>query len=139
MINTKYLDDMIAKLSSFDVEGSIRKATESYSVEAAALNVDQLESGISSLGTPTPNYSPRGKKRGRGRITFKETGAYHKSIRAVVTKTGRLSMTSSDKKAKYLRNYKGKTRTLGLTKKSMSKLKPRVLAKFKSIFTNHMK
>ncbi len=96
------------------------------------MNRAQLAEGRDADGKKTPRYKSRDKT---GRIKFRDTGDYYRSINAEV-RGQKLSLESQDKKEKYLNPWKGVIPTLGLSPQNMLRLQQLVDIKLSEMLNN---
>lgn len=135
MIKTVF-DDLIKELKRIKPETIYSRSVSTEALdEAANANRDQLEKGILDNGQTTGGYSSATVARNRERTTkvstsdvikFKDTGKFHKTIKAKIARDGNLSLTSSSKKAQLAQEYVDKKglstgSVLGLTDDNLEK------------------
>lgn len=133
MIKTVF-DDMIAELKRIKPETIYARSVTTEALdEAANANRDQLEKGMLDNEQTTGGYAAGTVARNRERTTkvstsdvikFKDTGKFHKTIKAKVTRDGEIKLTSASKKAQLAQDYvdkKGLTtgNVLGLTDENL--------------------
>jgi hypothetical protein len=109
------LDDLIANLRRIKPETVYARSVSTEALdEAANANRGQLEKGILSNDTTLPNYKKATEARNNERVTkvttsdiikFKDTGQFHKSIKAKINRNGDLKLTSSSRKAVLAQDY----------------------------------
>jgi hypothetical protein len=132
MIKDTVVHELIKQLKRIKIETMYSRSVDSQALEEAAnLNRLQLEQGIVDTGSAIGGYKKateaynnvRKTKVSAGEpIKFKDTGAFHKSIKAKITKEGALALTSRSKKAVYAQSYVDKTtdgNVLGLTNQNL--------------------
>jgi hypothetical protein len=132
MIKTVF-DDLIKELKRIKPETVYSRSVTTEALdEAANANRDQLEKGILDNGQTTGGYSSATVARNRERTTkvsasdvikFKDTGKFHKTIKAKITRDGNLQLTSASKKLQYAEDYvEGVSgNVLGLTDENLEK------------------
>ena len=133
MIKTVF-DDLIAELKRIKPETIYARSITTEALdEAANANRDQLDKGMLDNGQTTGGYSKATVARNRERTTkvstsdvikFKDTGKFHKTIKAKITRDGEIKITSNSKKAQLAQDYvdkKGLTtgNVLGLTDENL--------------------
>jgi len=109
------IDELIANLKRIKPETIYARSVSTDALdEAANANRDQLEKGTLSDGSTLPNYKKATEARNNKRTTkvstsdiikFKDTGSFHKSIKAKITRNGDLKLTSSSRKAVLAQDY----------------------------------
>ena len=117
----KDLKDIANEIRAFsnDIGNIIDQELTKLEPDIEELNREQLRQGKDASGKSTPNYKPStGKK---GKIKFRETGTFYKSLKAEV-KGGIIDLDSSDPKSKWLNPWKGILTTIGLSPASMTRL-----------------
>lgn len=134
MIKDTIIDQLINNLKKLNI-GEIASKTISNATinDAVDLNIDQLNSGTLSNNENVGNYSKATeeynsyrstKVTSSDRIKFYDTGQFHRSIKAQITKKGELKITSNSRKLPRLNAYledKGFSgNLLGLTDESLS-------------------
>jgi len=135
MIKTVF-DDLIKELKRIKPETIYSRSVSSEALqEAANANRDQLERGQLDSGQQTGSYAKGTEARNLERktkvsagdaVTFKNTGSFHKTIKAKITRDGELRLTSSSKKAILAQEYvdkKGQSEgnVLGLNEHNLQK------------------
>jgi hypothetical protein len=132
MIKDTVIHDLVKELKRIKFETIYSRSVDSEALEQAAnLNRLQLEQGIVDTGSAIGGYKKateaynnvRKTKVSAGEpIKFKDTGDFHKSIKAKITRDGNLSLNSRSKKAIYAQSYVDKTtdgNVLGLTNQNL--------------------
>tara|TARA_R110000850_G_scaffold275955_1_gene416421 strand:- start:11345 stop:11812 length:468 start_codon:yes stop_codon:yes gene_type:complete len=115
MIKTVF-DDLIKELKRIKPETIYSRSVSTEALdEAANANRDQLEKGILDNGQIIGQYSKNTEKLYNDRRTtkvsqgdlvkFKDTGKFHKTIKAKITRDGNLKLTSASKKLQYAEDY----------------------------------
>jgi hypothetical protein len=109
------IDDLISQLRRIKPETILMRSVTDEALEVASdINREQLNRGELSDGGELNNYSKatEGYNSSRKttissseRIKFKDTGAFHKSIKAKITKDGVLQIKSGSKKAILAQEY----------------------------------
>ena len=109
------IDELIANLKRIKPETVYSRSVTTEALdEAANANRDQLEKGTLSDGSTLPNYKKATEARNNKRTTkvttsdiikFKDTGAFHKSIKAKINRNGELKLVSSSRKAILAQDY----------------------------------
>jgi hypothetical protein len=133
MIKTVF-DDLISELKRIKPETIYSRSVTTEALdEAANANRDQLEKGILDSGQTIGQYSKNTEKLYNDRRTtkvsqgdlvkFKDTGKFHKTIKAKITRDGNLKLTSASKKLQYAEDYvEGVSgNVLGLTDENLEK------------------
>jgi hypothetical protein len=133
MIKTVF-DDLISELKRIKPETVYSRSVTTEALdEAANANRDQLEKGILDNGQIIGQYSKNTEKLYNDRRTtkvsqgdlvkFKDTGKFHKTIKAKITRDGNLQLTSASKKLQYAKDYvEGVSgNVLGLTDENLEK------------------
>jgi hypothetical protein len=136
MIKTVF-DDLIKELKRIKPETVYSRSVTTEALdEAANANRDQLEKGILDNGQIIGQYSKNTEKLYNDRRTtkvsqgdlvkFKDTGKFHKTIKAKITRDGNLQLTSASKKAQLAQEYVDKKglstgSVLGLTDENLEK------------------
>jgi plastocyanin len=131
MIKTVF-DDLIAELKRIKPETIYSRSVTTEALEEAAnANRDQLDKGMLDNGQTTGGYAKntetkyndtRTTKVSAGdAVKFKDTGKFHKTIKAKVTRDGEIKITSASKKLEYAKDYiSGKSgNVLGLTDENL--------------------
>jgi hypothetical protein len=121
MIKTVF-DDLISNLKRIKPETIYSRSVSQEALdEAVQANISQLERGELDSEQSIGNYSKSTVARNEKRVTkvstsdvikFKDTGKFHKTIKAKVTRDGDLKITSRSKKAQFAQDYVDKN---GLT------------------------
>ena len=133
MIKDTVIHELIKQLKRIKFETIYSRSVDSNALEEAAnLNRLQLEQGIIDSGEIIGGYKKategynnvRKTKVTAGEpIKFKDTGAFHKSIKAKITRDGDLALNSRSKKAIYAQAYVDGTNksgsVLGLTDENL--------------------
>lgn len=114
MIKT-VIDDMISSLKRIKPETILQRSVPQSSLDIAVeINRAQLEEGQLNSGEQLGNYSKstegynnyrQTKVSSSERIKFYDTGKFHKSIKAKITKDGQLNFNSSSNKLQKIRDY----------------------------------
>lgn len=114
MIKT-VIDDMISSLKRIKPETILQRSVPQSSLDIAVeINRAQLEEGQLNSGEQLGNYSKstegynnyrETKISSSERIKFYDTGKFHKSIKAKITKDGQLNFNSSSNKLQKIRDY----------------------------------
>jgi len=109
------LDDLIANLKRTKPETVYARSVSTQALdEAANANRDQLEKGTLSNSARINTYAAGTVARNEDRVTkvttsdvikFKDTGKFHQSIKANITRNGDLKLTSSSIKASFAQQY----------------------------------
>ena len=109
------IDELIDNLKRITPETILQRSVTSDALEAAAdINRSQLQDGELSSGEALNNYalategyneSRRTKISSNERIKFYDTGNFHKSIKAKITKKGELALESRSNKASLAQAY----------------------------------
>ena len=120
------LDEVIAKLKK--IKKTANKMAENAIIEErdylAKLNREQLESRKDTSGIDTPKYAKGSKQPSApGRMTFKDTGDFHRDIKPEFEAKG-FKMKSSKE---FLDPFRVSTETLGLTPESKTKVGKRII------------
>ena len=129
MIKTEF-DAMIKNLRRIKPETILRRAVTQEALDVAAdLNRAQLEKGELENGARTGGYKKATVARNNKRITkvtagapikFKNTGKFHKSIKAKITREGELQLNSRSNKLPLAQAYvEGQGNVLGLTDENL--------------------
>ena len=129
MIKTEF-DTLILNLKRIKPETILKRSVTQEALDAAAdLNRAQLEKGQLENGATTGGYKKATEGRNRQRITkvtagqpiqFKNTGKFHKSIKAKITRDGELQLNSRSNKLQYAQEYtEGIGNVLGLTDENL--------------------
>ncbi|MEY3421060.1 MAG: hypothetical protein RIR48_1349 [Bacteroidota bacterium] len=133
MIKDTVIHELIKQLKRIKVETVYSRSVSSDALEQASnLNRLQLEQGVLDSGEIIGGYKKATEGYNNVRTTkviagepikFKDTGAFHKSIRAKITRDGDLALTSRSKKAIYAQDYVDGTNksgsVLGLTDENL--------------------
>lgn len=116
------IDDLISNLKRIKPETIYARSVSKEALdEAANANVDQLEKGqldngqqIGGYSKATEAYNTKRKTKisAGDTITFKDTGQFHKSIKAKITRDGELEIYSRSKKAILAQTYVDKNSTI---------------------------
>jgi len=117
----KDLSDIANDIRAFsnDLGNIIDQELTKLEPDMEELNREQLRQGKDASGKDTPKYK---KSTGKtGKIKFRDTGKFYKSLKAEV-KGGVIDLDSSDPKSKWLNPWKGVLTTVGLSPISISKL-----------------
>lgn len=117
----KDLKDIASDIRAFsnNLDSIIEQELVKLEPDMEELNREQLRQGKNASGGNNPKYKPStGKK---GKIKFKETGTFYKSLKADV-RGSTIDIVSTDPKSKWLNPWKGVLTTIGLSPLSMSKL-----------------
>lgn len=109
------IDDLISNLKRIKPETILQRSVPSSSLEIAAdINRSQLQDGQLSNGQELGNYTKatesynnvrQTKVSSSERIKFYDSGKFHKSIKAKITKDGLLNLTSGSNKVEKIREY----------------------------------
>jgi len=125
MIKTKF-DEIIKNLRRIKGETILKRSVNQEALDVAAdMNRAQLEDGKLENGASTGGYKKGTVERNRERVTkvtagdsvkFKNTGRFHKSIKAKITRDGDLQLSSRSNKLPHAIKYtEGMGDVLGLT------------------------
>lgn len=129
MIKTEF-HALIDQLRRIKPETILRRAVTQEALDAAAdMNRAQLEKGKLENGANTGGYKKATERRNLKRVTkvkagepiqFKNTGRFHKSIKAKITRDGELQLMSRSNKLQFAEEYTaGKGNVLGLTDENL--------------------
>lgn len=109
------IDDLLSNLKRIKPETILQRSVPSNSLEIAAdINRAQLQEGQLSNSQELNNYAKatesynmtrETKVSSSERIKFYDTGKFHKSIKAKITRDGNLNITSSSNKLVKIREY----------------------------------
>lgn len=109
------IDELISNLKRIKPETILQRSVPSSALEIAEqINRAQLEAGELSNGQEMNNYAKatesynttrQTKVSSSERIKFYDSGKFHKSIKAKITKDGELNFTSKSNKLEKIRAY----------------------------------